>query len=279
MSNLTYDSPFVAVVMSVYKLDELTAFRKCIDSLLNQTYQTFDIFIAVDGNVGKDLEAYLISLTMLESFNVFFHDENKGLAKRLNELIKTVIQCDKYVYIARMDADDICNLERFDKQVDFLKKNAQISVVGSDVIEINEEDEEKFYKKMKSHHDEMYSNIIQRCPFNHPSVMFNIDVFQRHALMYKDELTNTQDYYLWVDMLSAGLKFANINEPLLFFRVNSDFHRRRGLKKAINDFKSRVYAFKKLKVYSFRNLIHVFLLFFLRLSPSYLKSFAYRKLR
>ncbi|WP_263641611.1 hypothetical protein [Vibrio diabolicus] len=52
------------------------------------------------------------------------------------------MQCDKYLYIARMDADDICNLERFDKQVDFLKKNAQISVVGSDVIEINEEDEE-----------------------------------------------------------------------------------------------------------------------------------------
>jgi len=107
MSSLTYDSPFVAVVMSVYKLDELTAFRRCIDSLLNQTYQTFDIFIAVDGNVGKDLEAYLISLTKLENFNVFFYDKNKGLARRLNDLIKKVIQCNKYLYIARMECSDI----------------------------------------------------------------------------------------------------------------------------------------------------------------------------
>jgi hypothetical protein len=125
----------------------------------------------------------------------------------------------------------------------------------------------------------LVKNIIKKCPFNHPTVMFRTTVFLNSNVRYKAELMNTQDYYLWVDLVKAGYLFANINEPLLKFRIDENFHTRRGLKKAINDLKARFYAFKVLRNFSMSNLLHVTLLFALRISPATIKKIAYKKLR
>ncbi len=265
----------VAVILSVYKSDNSDYLEKSIQSLLEQTYDELDIFIKVDGWVSDDIYQLLESLSCHNKIRVFFHDDNKGLATRLNELIDLVIDLGGYSYIARMDADDISCRKRIEVQVEFLNVNKDIDVVGSDVIEITDKGESVFYKKMDADHELMMQKIIKRCPFNHPSVMFRIDVFIQ-GFRYDSTLMNTQDYYLWVDLLSSGKKFANINQPLLYFRVNSSFHSRRGFNKAMNDMKSRIYAFKKLNVVNYSNLIHVFLLFFLRISPSFVKKLAYR---
>ncbi|MCZ8487821.1 hypothetical protein O9992_10395 [Vibrio lentus] len=74
-----------------------------------------------------------------------------------------------------MDADDVSSASRFEKQVDFLIENPEISGLSvQDVIEISCSGDELFYKSMSKSHDEMFDNIIKKCPFNHPSVMFNI---------------------------------------------------------------------------------------------------------
>ena len=269
----------VAVAMSVYKSDTVKNLKLSIDSILNQTYKYIDLFVEVDGSVSDELSNLLEFYNLKSNVNIHYNQENKGLASRLNQIIETVLEKDSYAYIARMDADDISECDRIEKQVKFLIDNQSVSVVGSDVIEIDNLGNEKFYKKMNSTHEELKNNIIKKCPFNHPSVLFRIDVFSKHGYRYKSHLMNTQDYYLWVDLLSGGLKFANINEPLLKFRVDDFFHHRRGLKKALNDVKSRFYAFKKLDVVTLGNLFHTFLLFILRVSPASVKSFAYKTLR
>jgi len=269
----------VAVAMSVYRSDKLFLLKESINSLINQTYKNLKIFIMVDGPVDKPVQSYLADLAVKDGFNIEFCQENSGLATRLNQIIDKVVSIGGYDYIARMDADDISDKTRFNKQVKFLSLNTDVSVVGSDVMEIDESGNELFYKKMSSHHDELYSNIIQRCPLNHPSVMFRTKIFQDPHVRYKAWLKNTQDYYLWVDLFKAGYRFSNINEALLYFRVDSNFHSRRGFKKAVNDFNSRLYAFKTLKCYSFVNIIHTGLLFALRVSPSFLKKIAYKNLR
>jgi hypothetical protein len=268
----------VAVIISVYKNDRLSFFTKAIDSMLEQTHKPCDLFIAIDGPLPSDLKSYIVGISSYDNIFVSFYDINKGLAFRLNQLIADVVATNKYKYIARMDADDISVNTRIEKQVSFFRHNIDISVVGSDLIEINEDDDEVFYKAMPQGHDELSAGIIKKCPFNHPSVMFRTEVFST-AIRYNANLKNTQDYYLWVDLLNAGFKFANINEPLLKFRIDSSFHSRRGFGKAMNDLRSRFYAFKILKCYTLSNFFHVFLLFALRISPNFIKSFAYKKFR
>ncbi len=272
----------VAIIMSVYKLDTISNLKECIESLMNQDHHLFDVFIMVDGIVDVEVHTYLLSLSLLDNFNVFFNMTNLGLATRLNELIDIIInkknKC-SYKFIARMDADDISMKNRISKQVEFFDSNEIISVIGSNVIEIDNDGNDLFNKKMDLTHNVMLENIIKRCPFNHPTVMFRVEIFMSGEIRYKNELKNTQDYYLWIDLISAGYYFSNVDDFLLKFRVDNNFHSRRGLEKAINDVKSRLYALKKLNNYSVSNFIHITLLFMLRISPSKIKKLAYRFLR
>lgn len=268
----------IAVAMSVYKTDNIKYVKESIDSILNQDYKNFDLFVEVDGPVDSLVTEFLQQLNSLENVFVNFNSCNKGLATRLNTIIDIAVNSNSYSFLARMDADDVSEPNRFSEQVLFLKNNKNVSVVGSDVIEISEDSVVIFEKKMDHSHELLRKNIIKKCPFNHPSVMFNMDVFYE-GYRYDASLMNTQDYYLWIDLLSAGKVFANINKPLLKFRVSKEFHSRRGLKKAINDLNSRIYAFSKLDNLKFSDVIHTILLFLLRLSPTPIKKFAYKLFR
>ena len=269
----------VAVAMSVYKTDKLCFLRQAVQSILSQTYTNFDLYIEVDGPISDEVREYLSLLHDEANVFVNFNEKNLGLAFRLNQIIDKVLKTKDYNFVARMDADDISCPTRFDKQVGFLNSNTDISIVGSDVIEFSEDGTVDFYKNMPSEHNSLVNNIVKRCPFNHPSVMFRIDVFEEHNLKYKDELQNTQDYYLWVDAIKSGLKLANINEPLLKFRIDDKFHSRRGVKKAKNDFNARIYAIRELELRSINNYLFSFVLFTLRLSPVIVKKWVYSKFR
>jgi len=268
----------VAVAMSVYKADKLAFIKECIKSLLDQTYKKITVFIMVDGPVSPTVESYLKELSEDSFFNITFNPTNLGLATRLNQIIDKVQDVGTYAYLARMDADDVCEPERIQKQVEFFDDYPEVSVVGTDLIEIDSDGNHMFYKSMEKTHELLVKNIIKKCPFNHPTVMFRNTIFEGNV-RYKSWLQNTQDYYLWVDLVKSGFLFANINQPLLKFRIDDDFHKRRGLKKAMNDLKSRVYAFQVLKNISIRNCLHVILLFVLRLSPAVIKKTAYKFLR
>lgn len=269
----------IAVGMAIYKNDKFDFVSKAIESILSQTYALFDFFIQVDGSVDPLIICYLDSIKNKDDrVRVCLHKENKGLAYRLNEVIDIISGCECYEFFARMDADDVSEFERFEKQVNFFLTNPEISVVGSDVVEISEDGGFVKYKSMDSQHSVMLSKIIKRCPLNHPTVMMRTNLFN-NGYRYKSELRNTQDYYLWVDMMSDGVLFHNINEPLLKFRVSDDFYSKRGFGKALNDLKSRYYAFKRLDALSIGNIIHVFFLFLLRVSPTPIKRFAYKYFR
>lgn len=270
----------VAVMMSVYKGDRLGFLIDACDSVLNAAHKNIEFHISVDGPVSDDVRHYLKRLEFdgRERISVGFYDENMGLAFRLNQLIEISLKGDAD-FFARMDADDISHPLRFSEQIEYLKRYPDVDVLGTGHVEIDENNIKQYEKIMPESHDELLRNIIKRCPFNHPTVMFRRSVFERTATRYKPSLQNTQDYYYWVDLLSEGFRFGNINKPLLQFRVDHKFYKRRGAKKALNDFKARVYAMNRLKCRSFYNLMIAFGLVCLRLSPSWLKVWAYRKLR
>lgn len=269
----------VAVAMSVYKTDTFANLKLAIDSILNQTYKEIDIFIQVDGVISEPCYSLLSDYSKNERFIIGYNDVNSGLATRLNDIISDVVNIGSYGYIARMDADDIAFPERISEQVAFLNNNLDISVVGTDLIEISDSGKELFHKKMAYNHDDIAKEIIKKCPFSHPTVMFRESVFSQSSIRYKSELMNTQDYYLWVDLLYGGYKFANLPKPLLYFRVNDKFHSRRGWAKAMNDVRSRLYAFEKLNVINLSNITHTISLFLLRIAPTTIKKWAYKMLR
>lgn len=212
MGFLVVVKPTVSVIMSVFNSDEYL--EDAIKSVLQQTYTDFEFIIINDGSNDNSLEI-IKKFKMQDSRIVLISRENRGLIASLNEGLSVA----RGKYIARMDADDICFLTRFEKQVEFLKKNQKYSVVGSRAISIDEDGQ--FIRKIKS---PSYNYMIKSLlffgnPIIHPSVMINRDIIG-DDLYYSSEYLHAEDYELWVRIgLNDNIRFYNIKEPLIFYRI------------------------------------------------------------
>jgi glycosyltransferase involved in cell wall biosynthesis len=119
----------VAVILPVYKNDRDDYLNLAVESILNQTYKDFHLFIGVDGQVGESLTNYLKLEAQQSKVSVIWYKENRGLACVLNDMFDLCFE-NGYEYIARMDADDISAPNRLEKQMKFLYFHTDIDVVG-----------------------------------------------------------------------------------------------------------------------------------------------------
>lgn len=268
----------VATIMCVYSGDGVEHIEESINSILVQSYQSHDLYLLINGEVSRDVLKLVLHYENNNNFFTVFSNVNMGLARAMNYLLDNYVVGKGYLYIARMDADDICSIDRLEKQVDFLSNHPEVAIVGSDCIEIDDSGIEIGYKKMEKTDLALKKNIIKRCPFNHPSVMLRADVFES-GCRYDPNLNNTQDYYLWIDLISKGYVFSNINEALLKFRITDSFYKKRGRRKAINDLNGRIYGMRKLKIVTVKNVVFTLAIFLLRLSPVFVSKLAYKFLR
>ena len=106
-----------AVIMSLYRNDTIEFVTLAVESILNQSYTDFDLYIQYDGPIKDEVDAYLSHLND-ERIHIYKRLENKGLAQSLNDLLK-IVKPLEYDYIARMDADDISTTDRFEKQIHY----------------------------------------------------------------------------------------------------------------------------------------------------------------
>lgn len=220
----------LAVVLSIYKNDELNFVISSIVSLLRQTYLVFDLYLMYDGEIQSDVELYLSSLK-LPNLYILKHEKNKGLAVSLNELLNIVLT-KEYEYIARMDADDISMPERFAKQIAFMDSHPDVDCLGTWAIEIDNEGKEYFRKKMPTTHEECLELFKKRDCMIHPTVMFRRSYFEKAGL-YPEDTYFGEDTMMWAKGFKSGCKFANVPEYLFKFRLDLNFfERRRGWKHA-----------------------------------------------
>lgn len=207
-------SPKISVVMGVYneKREWLT---KTIDSILGQSYPDFEFIIILDKPDNEELKKVIEDYKEKDHrVKLYINEKNLGLIKTLNRGISLA----KGEFIARMDADDIAEKYRFEKQVAILDKDPKIALVGSRMIFIDEMDnvigEEKHiptsYEGIKI--ALKYHNI-----FCHPSLMYRTDV-ARNIGGYR-EVIYAEDYDFTTRIVGSGYKAMNIDEPLIRYRM------------------------------------------------------------
>lgn len=220
----------VAVIMSLYKSDELNFLQLAVESVLSQTFKVFDYYIQYDGLVQKTVDDYLSGLVD-KRVHIFRRDENMGLAQSLNDLL-TIVMNKGYEYIARMDADDISMPERFEKQIKYLDTHPETECLGTWAIEIKSDGSEFFRKQMPETHEGCWKQFMVRDCMIHPTVMFRRSYFEKAGLYSLDTYFG-EDTMMWAQGFASGCKFANLPEYLFKFRLNDDFfNRRRGWKHA-----------------------------------------------
>lgn len=270
--------PLVVVLMSVYKKDLAPFLAQAIKSILNQSYNNYKLYILIDGPVGKEISSVIHGFAELR-IEVFSSPTNRGLAASLNNLIEIALRKEDVDYFARMDADDISEIARLQRQVEFLESNREVDILGTACTEINEYGESLYLKAPPATDKELKNNIIKRCPFVHPSVMMRAEVF-RKGIRYPEESHLSEDMYLWYEMAKRGFKFGNLKEPLIKYRLlDSTLKRRTSFRKGLSEFKGKWYAMSSLKMLKVENVFYSVGILILRSLPIFLVKRIYRKMR
>lgn len=228
----------VAVIMSVYIGDTYDYLYQSVMSILHQTYPC-RIYVYQDGPVSHEIEKYLESLRSTGMIRLYKREQSQGLASALNVLIDRCMEDCSVKYIARMDADDVSRFDRIDRQVEYMRKNVTIDVLGGACQEFGLSDALKL-RSLPLDHDGLVDYAMIRCPFVHPTVMFRREVFA-DGTRYPEDSWLTEDMALWYMLIMKNRKFANIPDVLLDYRLSEKtVMRRKGMKKALSEVNLRL---------------------------------------
>lgn len=269
----------LAVIQSVYKNDKPEYLKLSLDSIFNQTYKDFTLFLGIDGPISEGMRRILDSVKD-ERLYIVEKKENKGLAFILNKLLGKC-QDRGYGYIARMDSDDIAVIDRFEKQIAFLTDNPDIDMVGGAINEIDDYGRDRgkttYYP---CYAEDCRQFFAKRNPVAHPTVMFRRSFFEKAGWHYPTDFVRNEDTRLWHEGYKHGCKIANLPDVVLNFRMTEDMfkQRRNGKIFAKSQLKLRKLIAKDLH-YGPIAYIYAYAMYVLMVSPSWLLKLAYKFLR
>lgn len=270
----------IATILPVYEKDKIEHLRLAVESIILQTYKDYHLFIGVDGPVGDDLSEYLRLIGKQEKVTVVWFEKNRGLACVLNDLLNICFK-EGYEYIARMDADDISEKNRLERQMTYLEVHPEVDVVGGAISEIDEEGKSRQKTIVYPETPEnCRAFFAKRNPHAHPTVLFRKKFFDKAGCLYRPEYRQNQDTMLWYDGMRAGTLHANVPDVVLKFRMTESLFkkRRNGWTFAKKQFQDRLMINRGLG-YGLKADIYGFAMLCLLVSPAWVKKIAYRVLR
>lgn len=181
-----------------------------IKSVLNQTYPYWELILIDDGSTDN-------SLTIAQSFNdkrirVISDGMNKKLPFRLNQIIREA----KYDYIARMDADDLMDPCRIERQLEVIKNN-NVDLVTTGMYSIGRNSEIQGKRILPNYQMEAKQILKGLTNLLHASLLAKKEWYLRN--LYREDNALAEDYELWLTAsIKNDLNYSVIEEPLYFYR-------------------------------------------------------------
>lgn len=213
----------LSVLMSVYHKESSANLRQCLDSLAIQTLRADEVVIVEDGPLGEQLEATIAAYRKVLPIVSLPLPVHVGLGAALRA---GLYMC-RGEYVARMDSDDICVPERFQRQVKFLESNWEVDVVGGAIAEFVEDcSAPHSIRLLPAAGQALRRFAMSRTPMNHVTV-----VFRKASVVAAGNYESCQgfeDYHLWARMLTLGYRLHNMNDILVYVRCGNGMQSRRG---------------------------------------------------
>ena len=202
--------PIISVVFPVYNAERFL--RESIESILNQSFDNFELIIINDGSVDSTSE-------ILNSFSDnrirLIERENRGFAASVNEGVSV----SNAKYIARMDADDVSLPDRLRLQYDYMESHPDVGILGGQAWRIDENGRliGEITKPISTEHISQYIKYV--CPVTHPTYCVRKHVYGTlHG--YREFLAPAGDYDFLLRAYEHGVKIENLSVKLIKYRLN-----------------------------------------------------------
>jgi glycosyltransferase involved in cell wall biosynthesis len=199
--------PLISVLMPAYNSELYIA--EAIESILKQSHSNFELIIFDDGSTDQ-------TRRVIESFDdprivKMLSDQNYGVVRARNEMIDAA----KGSYIALMDADDIADSTRLEKQLQSIEIG-DCDLCGSAQWVLDESSGRIKKSKDKFTDSDLRALLSVYCGLCNSAMMGKAEIFKRFK--YDTSILTSEDYYLWVQMAAAGYRFLNLRERLITYR-------------------------------------------------------------
>ena len=204
----------------------------CIDSLETQTLVDYEV-VAVDDGSGDETHKLLESwrardarVRVLQSGGPHTggDESDGGLVAALNRAAAAA----RGRLLARMDADDIADRRRLELQRETLVRRPDLAACGSAVELFPAAAIGDGYRRYEEWLNslvlpgDLLRDLLVECPIAHPTLMIRRSVF--HAIGGYRDAGWPEDYDLVLRLHAAGMRAANLDAPLLRWRVRADRH-------------------------------------------------------
>ncbi len=202
-----------------------------VESLLRQTESRIRIIAISDGSTDGS-EKYLSSVgdIRLKAFS----QPREGLVKTLNFGLSLV----NTPFVGRMDADDMCDSRRFERQLNYFQSNPDCILVGCSANHIGTKPGKPSWPtKMPTDHNTIIQMMLRRrSAIIHPTIVVRSAAF-RSVGSYSEDAWPAEDYELF---LRLGLKgrLANLNDILYSIRLHSNTITSSLIKKGQNQYEA-----------------------------------------
>lgn len=210
----------LAVILPIYNAKD--TLKACLDSLFVQTFTDFCVLAINDGSTDNSADILEDYAKHEPRLRVYHFDQNQGdpVATQFAMSLTNYMNID---YVARMDADDVCLPERFEKQVAFLDAHTDIGVLGANMFCFFDGQTDGHYitnapltdASIKVNFCQAGANILN------PTSMYRQSSIKVLNINYNQGLTAC-DFGMWIDCAIKGVKFANLPDVLVKYRLHAN---------------------------------------------------------
>lgn len=200
----------VSIITPSYKSEKFIF--QTIESVLSQTYQNWEMIIVDDispDNANDIIEGYIKKDSRIKLLKL---EENSGPAIARNRAIKEA----KGRYISFLDADDLWNTDKLEKQINFMNDNNLAFTYSSyNLIDEYGKDLGTFTTKVNI----TYDSMLRTCSVGCLTAIYDT---KKLGKIYMPLIRKRQDYGLWLKILKEIDTAKGILEPLATYRILKD---------------------------------------------------------
>lgn len=212
------NSSTISIVMSVYNTEKHVG--SAILSIIKQTFTDWELVVVDDGSSDNSVKILEEFASVDKRINLLKNNENKGLSYSLNYGISMA----KSDLICRMDADDICNLNRLQLQYQYMVDHPDVDLLSGWYVEIDEFNNiigaPHCPEELNNDSVKLKETLIKYNVLVHPATIFKKDIFMK-VKGYRTIFKGAVDYDLWLRMSEVG-KIARTSDVVLFYRRHKD---------------------------------------------------------
>ncbi len=262
-----------AVITTLYKSDRLDYMELALSSLEAQTRLDSPprIYLCCDGPLPPSHNSWLKD-NADRFYRIIHNEQNMGLRTALNRLIN-ILQDETFVF--RMDADDVCDPDRFVTQIAYLKANPHLCLVGCQARDIDENGATIGLRNFPQTPEACANALYKFNPILHPTFCMRRELLEDQNIRYPEAYLS-EDLAFLVLLAEHGYKFSNVPERLFSWRLGSAFFaRRQSIKRGMTEMRWYARAVRTQKGVFSTAYIYPVARFILRMMPSVIQSRIY----